>query len=352
MLKIKKNKLGFTLIELLAVITIIVIILAFALPVLIKQLNHSKNDSLETTKEVIISAARSYVVDNEKEIPTTISVSELCSSEYLECPIVNPADNSELSGYVVVDTNKNYTYVSDTEFVKLIVNLNGGSTTQTFSRAYAKGSTLQLINPTYSGYMFINWTVSGTGASINGSTLTMGSKDTIISANWNTFSYYIAFNANGGTGTMNNQTLSSGESGTLTSNAFTRYGYEFQGWSANSGATSITYTNNDTVSDLTTVNNDVVNLYAIWKPYVCSTGTISTNASNEYICVIAATGTTGNCNCQTCSRVVERWAGSDNFLGYYTEYYTCCDTCTTYSCNDGWSIINSNQCYVTAVLQP
>lgn len=49
-------------------------------------------------------------------------------------------------------------------------------------------------------------------------------------ADLSAFPYTVKFNANGGTGTMANQSFTYGTSKALTANAFTRTGYVFQGW--------------------------------------------------------------------------------------------------------------------------
>ena len=69
-------------------------------------------------------------------------------------------------------------------YVTLTVNLNEGSTTQSFEETYYSFSTLSLTNPTKAGYTFTGWTVEGTGASINGTELTIGTSATTITANW------------------------------------------------------------------------------------------------------------------------------------------------------------------------
>ena len=104
----KKN--AFTLVELLAVIAILTIIMVISVPQLITSIKNKKTDALEKTKDLLISAARNYVIDYELKVPTSISIETLCKNDYLECPIKNPIDNSNLNGYVNVDDNvaKNY----------------------------------------------------------------------------------------------------------------------------------------------------------------------------------------------------------------------------------------------------
>lgn len=79
-----------------------------------------------------------------------------------------------------------------------------------------------------------------------------------------TKSYKIAFDANGGTGTMATKTAKVGSSVTLPSNAFKRTDCSFLGW-ATSASGSVKYKNSVTVKDLTTTNGKTVTLYAKWR---------------------------------------------------------------------------------------
>ena len=102
------NKKGFTLIELIAVIAILVIVITMAGPKLINLLNGKKSDALDSTKQIIISAARSYVIDYKIGTPTTITISELCLTNYLTCPIENAVTGEDINGIVTIDANNNY----------------------------------------------------------------------------------------------------------------------------------------------------------------------------------------------------------------------------------------------------
>ena len=113
----KKN--AFTLIELLAVIAILTIIMVISVPQLITSLKNKKTDALEKTKDLLISAARNYVIDYELKVPTSISIETLCKNDYLECPIKNPIDNSNLNGYVNVDDNKVYVYSDTRDYITI-----------------------------------------------------------------------------------------------------------------------------------------------------------------------------------------------------------------------------------------
>ena len=75
--------------------------------------------------------------------------------------------------------------------------------------------------------------------------------------------YTIAYNANGGSGTMDSQTGAYTGSTTLTSNAFTRNGYVFAGW-ATSADGNVAFSNGQSVTkDQTGAEpNSTVTLYA------------------------------------------------------------------------------------------
>jgi uncharacterized repeat protein (TIGR02543 family) len=72
---------------------------------------------------------------------------------------------------------------------------------------------------------------------------------------------------------------------TLTANGFSRTGYTFLGWSASSSATVQTYTNQQSVINLTAAPNGTVTLYAVWSvnSYVLTfngaPGTVYVNSS-------------------------------------------------------------------------
>ena len=72
--------------------------------------------------------------------------------------------------------------------------------------------------------------------------------------------YTVTFNANGGSGTMASQTIAVGTSVRLNANAFTRTGYNFDGW-ATSAAGSAIYADGGMFS----VTSGDITLYAAWS---------------------------------------------------------------------------------------
>lgn len=74
--------------------------------------------------------------------------------------------------------------------------------------------------------------------------------------------YTIAFNANGGTGSMENLECTFDVNCTLTANAFTKSDYGFLGWSDSSSG-DVLYTNGDTAVNIASGTSKT--LYAVWK---------------------------------------------------------------------------------------
>ena len=78
--------------------------------------------------------------------------------------------------------------------------------------------------------------------------------------------YEIAYNANGGVGTMPKQVKKKGEDVVLAKNTFTKAGYQFKGW-ATSANGAVKYTDGQTVTDLVfpQTRTVITTLYAVWE---------------------------------------------------------------------------------------
>lgn len=126
------------------------------------------------------------------------------------------------------------------------------------------------------GYYVSNWTWNYEGEADQGNwnfdwTLDKNGGTVELHAVWAESTYSIAFNANGGKGTMN--TISNIKIAdettlptktTLTLNAFTRTGYTFKGWST-SRTGIVEYADGAKVSFATAENGDTITLYAVWE---------------------------------------------------------------------------------------
>lgn len=115
------------------------------------------------------------------------------------------------------------------------------------------------------GYHWGNW--SGTFSTTSQEyTFTVEDKDYDVTANGIANTYTVKYDGNGNTG---GSTASSSHtydtSKALTTNGFTKFGYKFLGWSTSKTATTATYTDKQSVKNLTATNNGTVTLYAVWQ---------------------------------------------------------------------------------------
>ena len=77
--------------------------------------------------------------------------------------------------------------------------------------------------------------------------------------------YEISFNANGGTGTMEHKVLTYDLESNLTKNTFIREGYTFKEWNTKADGSGTSYSDEQSVKNLSSTENAVVDLYAQWE---------------------------------------------------------------------------------------
>lgn len=197
-------------------------------------------------------------------------------------------------------------------------NSQGGTTVDNKTVSTSSPYISPLPTTTRTGYTFQGW--YNTSASSGGTKLNTGtriSSDVTYYARWTANTYQIRFNAEGGSGTMANQSFTyDGGNKTLSANTFTKTGYVFQGWSTYSGSTTVDYQDKATINNLTADNNDIIDFYAVWKRGV-------------YTMTIEANGGTllGN---NTTNNIVTKFA-------YDTRTYVGKKQSTTYSVSTGTS---------------
>jgi uncharacterized repeat protein (TIGR02543 family) len=119
---------------------------------------------------------------------------------------------------------------------------------------YGQGATAP-EEPTREGYTFTGWDKAYDKIT----------SDTTVNAKWRINSYTIAYDANGGEGTMSDQTVKFDEKAKLLSNNFDREGHVFTGWNTKADGTGTAYKNEQEVSNLTSTDGERITLYAQWK---------------------------------------------------------------------------------------
>ena len=152
---------------------------------------------------------------------------------------------------------------------KVAFNANGGKGTMAAQpMTYAKAARLRKNAFKRSGWAFLGWSKTQNGAVAYKNAqavknLRTDGKITTLYAKWAKNVYKVAFNANGGTGSMAVQGMQYGTAAQLRKNAFKRAGWSFEGWSTDK-AGAVVYKDAQAVKNLR-ADGGTVTLYAKWK---------------------------------------------------------------------------------------
>ena len=177
---------------------------------------------------------------------------------------VEYADGAEYK----MGTNATYTlYAVWTKNINgLIFNGNGATSGSMSSVEIATENTALIPNNSFikNGYTFVGWSTTENGSVeyADGASYTMGTNATyILYAVWEANNNTLVFNANGGSGSMSDMTIATDASANLTTNAFTRKGYTFVGWSTTKDG-EVEYVDG---ASYTMGTNSSYTLYAVWE---------------------------------------------------------------------------------------
>lgn len=150
-------------------------------------------------------------------------------------------------------------------------NTGGSTAASTHTYDTAKALTANGFNKT--GYSFTGWNTkadgSGTAYANKASVKNLTSNDgsTIkLYAQWSPITYTISYDGNGSTdGATAASKHTYDVAGKLTANGFARAGYTFTGWNTKADGSGKTYTDKESVKNLTTVAGKAITLYAQWS---------------------------------------------------------------------------------------
>ena len=165
-------------------------------------------------------------------------------------------------------------WTGNTYYVQFNGNGNTGGSTAKESFTYGTAKALTANGFTKTGYTFSKWNTNaaGTGTNYNNqqsvSNLTATSGGTVnLYAQWTANAYTVKFNGNGASsGSMADQSFSYDTAQNLTSNAFSKgTAYRFTGWNTSPDGTGTSYSDGESVNNLTEIANGVVTLYAQWE---------------------------------------------------------------------------------------
>ena len=357
-----KNRKGYTLVEVLAVIAVIAIVLVIGVPRVNKMINTSRKKAFETNVMSVINAVKNhyqsnfygsldatktvYDVKDESIIQSgniidytegkldfegEIRINEdgklrvsLSNDKY--CAIKNYS--TELAVYEVGE-NDECTLGNEGEKSLLVVNLNGGITSQTFNNTYDAGTVITLIEPTRAGYAFDGWELLEGDSTLSDNTLTIGGLDTKIQALWQSLPHNLTVNLDGG---ILEQTLkttyNTGE--LIELNNPKKAGKNFIGWMVSSGNSILS-------GNILTMGSNDTTITAQYSD--CASGTYNDGTSSS--CITCQGGTysgAGQTSCTSCAAGTYSLGGAESCTncraGTYSEAgQSRCHTCPsgTYS---------------------
>ena len=116
--------------------------------------------------------------------------------------------------------------------------------------------------PTKTGYTFTGWYTDPECNNKYTEDKVIG--NITLYAGFRANTYTIVFNANTGSGTMSNQSMTYDTAANLTANTFTKDKYTFKGWATTAGG-AVEYTDGQSVKNLTATDGATINLYAVWE---------------------------------------------------------------------------------------
>ncbi|WP_411328405.1 InlB B-repeat-containing protein [Eubacterium callanderi] len=138
---------------------------------------------------------------------------------------------------------------------------------------YDEAASLASNSYTKTGYTFTGWntqadgsgTAYGDGEEVKNLT-TVDGETVPLYAQWRANKYSIQFDGNTADGgSMADQTMTYDEAASLASNSYTKTGYTFTGWNTQGDGSGTAYGDGEEVKNLTTVDGEVVKLYAQWR---------------------------------------------------------------------------------------
>ena len=167
-------------------------------------------------------------------------------------------------------TNITAQWTANTYFVTLDQQYGEGGTTSVTATYGAAMPTATM--PRRTGYIFGGYYTEQNGLgtqyyNADGTSTKNWDKTerTTLHAKWAPITYYVQFDANGGEGSMEKQEFTYNVPQNLTTNAFTKTGYNFRQWNTKADGSGTPYADKNSVNNLTTTNGEKITLYAQWE---------------------------------------------------------------------------------------
>lgn len=132
--------------------------------------------------------------------------------------------------------------------------------------SYTYGVSLSVPQITKKGHTFGGWFNNAALTGTSYSTVQAGTHGALtLYPKFTANTYYISYNPNGASGSMNPASCVYGKDFSIAPCSFTKTGYSFDGWNSKKDGSGITYRAGAVTKDLSDKNHDTVTLFAQWK---------------------------------------------------------------------------------------
>lgn len=180
----------------------------------------------------------------------------------------DPYEGAQIKASVRVNETRDITFYAHwagkPSSITVRFNPNGGTVEPDEGQYYSTLTYETLPVPTREHYKFAGWWTKAVGGNKVVVSSRVPTADQELFAHWTPETYTIRYNANGGTGSMADQSFVYGSAVVLRANAFSKTGKNFVGWAvAADGA--VVYPDGGSLGSVAAIENGVINLYAVWR---------------------------------------------------------------------------------------
>ena len=180
----------------------------------------------------------------------------------------DPYEGAQIKASVRVNETRDITFYAHwagkPSSITVRFNPNGGTVEPDEGQYYSTLTYETLPVPTREHYKFAGWWTKAVGGNKIVASSRVPAADQELFAHWTPETYTIRYNANGGTGSMADQSFVYGSAVVLRANAFSKGEKNFVGWAvAADGA--VVYPDGGSLGSVAAIENGVINLYAVWR---------------------------------------------------------------------------------------
>lgn len=121
------------------------------------------------------------------------------------------------------------------------------------------------------GYKFVEWNTKANGTGITytpGAVINSVTSNIDLYAIWEPYKYTVKYNANGGTGSIEDQVFYYGDVISIYDNPFNKDGFDFVGWNSAPDGSGITYDPYQELEYLNENGDSTITLYAQWREHI------------------------------------------------------------------------------------